>query len=394
MKRRRGGAARSLTSYSDQQDMAGTNILAISPLATNVPLAATYPDSAPRNYRRSSLQSTHSRLQPSVPLGLNTRSSSRAGSASPSQAMSMTVVQTHGSANNTVTIGGADIDSDRPAKRSRRSEPTSPVSGSSSASSEVTVQDSPQKLNDPRGNAEHQEDLRIRQEIEINESLENERTDAAVESHEREPEADRLGELRAAIAPKRRGRRPKRFRAETPVESTFGTPVPGTPSNGNDGGTGANTDQEQNKVIRRLPGRRRAPNPNMSIEADLRRQLTLKTSYRSVAKALKPILDEIAKRSVIQLEDDAEAHTRCPEYEQVSTELERRLQKRLAEVEAVFHYESERAKNAHDQAKGYGDMQFHVRGAANETNQTLLTHVNRHLWRRSRMIIRLEHWLR
>jgi hypothetical protein len=280
--------------------------------------------------------------------------------------MSMTILQTRSSANGTVTIGGPDIDSDRPAKRSRRSEPTSPVAGNSSASSQDTIQDSPQKSNDSPENAEQQEE----QEVETRELLENERTDAVVGSHEREPEVDRLGELRVAIAPKRRGRRPKRFRAETPAESTFGTPVPGTPSNGNDGGTGVNTDQEQSKVVRRLPGRRRAPNPNMSIEADLRRQLTLKTSYRSVAKALKPILDEIAKRSIIQLEDDAEAYTQCPEYEQVSAELEQRLQKRLAEVEAVYHYESERAKNTHDQAKEYADMQFYVRVAENEPNRT------------------------
>jgi hypothetical protein len=219
-------------------------------------------------------------------------------------------------------------------------------------------QESPEKLN---GQQEDQQDLDMLPEIEVDEPSNDGTPMPAEEFNDAERDVGRLTELRAAIVPKRRGRRPKRFRAETPAESAFGTPAPGTPYNGLDGGTGVNTDQEQTKVIKRLPGRRRAPNANINIEADLRRQLILKTSYRSVAKALKPILAELSRRAINELRDDPEAHTRCEEYDVVTAQLQQKLQKRLAEVEARYYHETRLLERSQDQGKEYTDMKFGVR---------------------------------
>ncbi|KAK8220777.1 hypothetical protein IWZ01DRAFT_477720 [Phyllosticta capitalensis] len=84
------------------------------------------------------------------------------------------------------------------------------------------------------------------------------------------------------------------------------------------------------KQPKRLPGRRRAPNSNPSIEADLRRQLQLKTAYRAVVKVLKPILAELADRSINDVEDEPTAHEESLHFECVQADLDRRLADRVA----------------------------------------------------------------
>jgi hypothetical protein len=160
--------------------------------------------------------------------------------------------------------------------------------------------------------------------------------------------------------PKKRGRRSYRFRAETPVESNLPTPAPGTPANGNDMGTGVNTDQEPTRVIRRLPGRRRAPNPNLSIEADLRRQLTLKTTYRSIVKALKPVLLELTSRSIQQLEDEPEIHKSVPEYDEIVQQLQENLLQRLEQLDAKLKLDLDRNDKELECGRDYAELQFKV----------------------------------
>ncbi|KAK4997149.1 hypothetical protein LTR66_003373, partial [Elasticomyces elasticus] len=75
------------------------------------------------------------------------------------------------------------------------------------------------------------------------------------------------------------------------------------------------------RPAKRIAGRRRAPHANLRIEAALRRQLKLKTSYRQVIKALKPVLDELGKRAVQGIEDDALAHVNATEHEDVEAAL-------------------------------------------------------------------------
>ncbi|KAF2633382.1 hypothetical protein BU25DRAFT_426936 [Macroventuria anomochaeta] len=93
------------------------------------------------------------------------------------------------------------------------------------------------------------------------------------------------------------------------------------------------------KVPKRLPGRRRQPHPDMNVEVDLRRQLNLKTSYRSVAKVLKGVLDELAQRTVKSLDDDSEYHKKCPEYKPLMDGLDK---KRDAQLDYLAAWRSER----------------------------------------------------
>jgi hypothetical protein len=89
------------------------------------------------------------------------------------------------------------------------------------------------------------------------------------------------------------------------------------------------------KMGRRLPGRRRAPHPDINVEVDLRRQLNLKMSYRSLAKLQKNILDELSNRTTTSLDNDPQFHKQCPEYEPLMASLDQYKQSRLASVDAL-----------------------------------------------------------
>lgn len=89
------------------------------------------------------------------------------------------------------------------------------------------------------------------------------------------------------------------------------------------------------KMGRRLPGRRRAPHSNINVEADLRRQLNLKMSYRSLAKIQKNILEELSNRATSELQNDPEYYKRCPEYEPLMASLDRYKASRLAQLTAL-----------------------------------------------------------
>ena len=90
------------------------------------------------------------------------------------------------------------------------------------------------------------------------------------------------------------------------------------------------------KTERRLPGRKRQPNPDVNIEASLRRQLQLKTNYRAVAKALKPILAELARRSIEEIKKEAEACKRYEQYDTVLQQINMRLNERLAYLDETY----------------------------------------------------------
>lgn len=89
------------------------------------------------------------------------------------------------------------------------------------------------------------------------------------------------------------------------------------------------------KLGRRLPGRRRAPHSDINVETDLRRQLNLKMSYRSLAKIQKNILEELSNRTTNSLENDAEYYKQCPEYEPLMAALDQRKEQRMAEINAL-----------------------------------------------------------
>ncbi|KAL6705411.1 hypothetical protein ACN47E_007060 [Coniothyrium glycines] len=95
------------------------------------------------------------------------------------------------------------------------------------------------------------------------------------------------------------------------------------------------------KAGRRLPGRRRQPHPDMNIEVDLRRQLNLKMSYRSLAKIQKALLDELSSRTITNLFRDAQFHAQCPEYGPLMALLDQRRDDRLDQLHAARTYRLE-----------------------------------------------------
>ena len=138
----------------------------------------------------------------------------------------------------------------------------------------------------------------------------------------------------------------------SPVRQTISnnaTPVPGSPASAavgpkprGRGRWGRNKVPKEPKpsvepsdkvVKKRLPGRRRAPNPNDSIEADMRRQLSLRMSYRAVTKHLKPILQEIANRTEEKIDTDPEYHKTSERHGIVDAQLDESLRTRLHTID-------------------------------------------------------------
>ena len=88
------------------------------------------------------------------------------------------------------------------------------------------------------------------------------------------------------------------------------------------------------KTARRLPGRRRQPHSDINVETHLRRQLSLKMGYRSLAKIQKAFLEELSTRTMINLENDPEFHQQSPEYKHVMAQLDQRRQSRIDQINA------------------------------------------------------------
>ncbi|KAK5166768.1 hypothetical protein LTR04_000380 [Oleoguttula sp. CCFEE 6159] len=162
----------------------------------------------------------------------------------------------------------------------------------------------------------------------------------------------KTSELENDVLSKRNGKQPKVVQVTTPAVSTEITPAPLTPtSTAKAKPNRAHLFKKKiglkpvpEKVTKRLPGRRRAPNANPLIEADLRRQLQLKTAYRSVVKALKPVLAELAQRTSNGIENDPLAHTHCEEYGVISAELSVHFNQRLACIKTKAQLDEELLK--------------------------------------------------
>lgn len=99
---------------------------------------------------------------------------------------------------------------------------------------------------------------------------------------------------------------------------------------------------EPGGILKRLPGRRRAPHTDINIEVDLRRQLELKVAYRAIAKALKPVLAELADRTARELSDDGELLMQYREHADIIEELDTRLRQRLEIIQASLKEEEDR----------------------------------------------------
>lgn len=105
---------------------------------------------------------------------------------------------------------------------------------------------------------------------------------------------------------------------------------------------------EPDKPAKRLPGRRRAPHANPKIEAALRRQLHLRVGYRAVAKALKPILAELASRSATDVKNDPDAHKKVYPYGMVQAGLEKRAAHRQEWIQRLHTLNREKLQHTLD----------------------------------------------
>ena len=96
------------------------------------------------------------------------------------------------------------------------------------------------------------------------------------------------------------------------------------------------TDEDGRMVVRRgrFGGRRRAQHPNIDIEVAMRRQAQLKSAYRTLARAQKNVLIELATRTIDDLEANPNLHTEVAEFESIMRGLDASLAKRKATIQA------------------------------------------------------------
>jgi hypothetical protein len=235
----------------------------------------------------------------------------------------------------THVVGGDDIDSRRATKRARRTSTVTenrpltrrqktvsqePIESPEKATPRQSVAPDPPRIEEPENDDEQ-----------IDQSLMNGEYDGF---------ASEAGEKLSPL-PKRRGRRPKPKTVTASTSRIQELAASWDQENGTDReasnapsrATSRAPSRAPSRIAKRMPGRRRAPHADPNIEADLRRQLQLRLAYRSVAKALKPLLAELSQRSIDALEDDEEAHQQGEEYTAVMAELDARLQSRLEVLE-------------------------------------------------------------
>lgn len=104
----------------------------------------------------------------------------------------------------------------------------------------------------------------------------------------------------------------------------------------------AEAEEEEERVAsgkpKKGPARRRVEHPSNDVEAIHRRQLLLKSAYRAIVRALKPVLAEIASKTVEDLETNPTLHEQAVEYrgteefEGVQEYLDREFARRKAQL--------------------------------------------------------------
>lgn len=296
------------------------------------------------------------KILPSQPLHMTTRAAaSKTGSvatgSSPgsidAQSVAISVASDESRRNSireaTSNVGGSDIDSNRPLKAARmslrssrgtsgsissESKDTGPINGEESGSRKSSLAE-----NSTAGNTQ----INNVGETATGPVFQNPYFDNA-------PTAPQAQFVRRSPV-KRGGRGSRSLRGALMVGSTVRIDSPGAPNRMLDGDLTDHQSPGRNDpggVLERLPGRKRAQHPDPEVEVALRRQLELKVAYRAVAKALKPVLAELAQRTAQELQEDVELHMRYPEYDDMIRELEDRLQKRLQFLDAQLREEKDR----------------------------------------------------
>jgi len=299
-----------------------------------------------------------SRLAPSVPFQMTTRRGARGTSnhGSPARSASVSADSRRGSLDGIAPGNGSDPEEEaRPAKRSR----TSTDSGSPPLSNNASFDNNTpmQGTQSPSPSSElHKAAADATLTAPKPAGKKRRASDGSTQSS-KTPSAPTTGVLtrtHSDVSEQHQPRRKKRKTetsadiADQPPELTDASTAPNSPEQIPDV-DGSQTLQNvlptngeaPAKSGRRLPGRRRQPHPDINIETDLRRQLNLKMSYRSLAKVQKVILDELSSRTTSSLEKDPDYHTKCPEYEALMAGLDQRRDSRLDEVNAMRTYRFE-----------------------------------------------------
>ena len=317
-------------------------------------LAAT-----PETARRST------RLQPSTPMHMRTRAASRTASTAPSDSRNGSSVGSNrsiaGRKRRASSPGAAALigDEERPAKRSRSNAPAETVIASPPRAraakrkaaglyeekdtdhdeEEITESDRPHSSGTSHDAKSDSQPEQFSNQQHLN-------GDGGEQDDERK---DSFPENENENVPESGGSPVKQHLPDELVMSNNATPVPGSPASAVTGpkprGRGrwgrlkvpkepkASVEPSDKVTKKRLPGRRRAPNPNDSIEADMRRQLQLRMGYRAVVKHLKPILQEIANRTEEKIDSDPEYHKTSERHEIVNAQLDEKLQRRLDQID-------------------------------------------------------------
>ncbi|CAI6328373.1 unnamed protein product [Periconia digitata] len=301
--------------------------------------------------RRNSVQGGKtSRLAPSIALHMTTRRAAKTASVQTSSGAPSIASSTsrRSSLNDLAQIQDAhsDVDEDeRPAKRTR----LSTDSGSPQPSAPSMV-DHASAVN--AADASQTPELQAADQLPIEDAAgvagkKRRASDASSQSASARPNGvlTRTQSDVSELQPRRKKRKTTQTPADAadlPPELTDASTAPNSPEQM------AEVDSSQNlhhvlpgngdaptKLGKRMPGRRRAPHSDINVETDLRRQLNLKMSYRSLAKVQKLILEELSNRSLRNLEKEPEYYKQVPEYEPLMAGLDQRKESRLAQLNAL-----------------------------------------------------------
>lgn len=288
---------------------------------------------------------TTKRLQPDSPLHMTTRAAGRTSQTSQSASPSGSIVSQ--------TIGGPDLDATRPSKRIKASPSPPPPTEENIASSPLSspAADAPVDSYEGYNSDVESQDIRTADD---EGDLGTRYNDGYWMSEEEEdfPASQRLspvaplsGLASPGVGESRQTSPARSLRSPTKAKERLARAARAI--NGTHPDRLSPEPDEHGGLLKRLPGRRRAHHPDLDIEVDLRRQLELKVAYRAIAKALKPVLSELAERTARELDDDAALHQSYPEYHDIVTELDRRFELRSQVIEASLQQEEERLKKDH-----------------------------------------------
>lgn len=283
-----------------------------------------------------------SRLHPSEPLHMKTRRAVKTASNQDSSGASSSVgSDSRRSSLNDISHlenGHSENEDERPTKRNR----LSTESGTDSFADQVTV-----ALNEAHAPEPSMSDARVMRNGPKASPKKRRASDGSSESSGSRAEGV-LTRTQSDTSEQQQPRRKKRrtatqtlTEADQPPELTDASTAPNSPEQIPDVDSSQNlhhvlpaNGDGPSKLGKRLPGRRRAPHADINVEVDLRRQLNLKMSYRSLAKIQKNILEELSSRTTTSLANDSKFHKECPEYDSLMASLNHYKGSRLAQVGA------------------------------------------------------------